>query len=61
MNTIDGIYGGVVSFSIREWLQEAREHCNVSNFEVFLVATKRDLVVRVAIVQFVGWLPTLGA
>lgn len=29
----------------REWLQEAHEHCNVSNFEVYLVATKRDLVV----------------
>ncbi len=31
----------------REWLQEAQEHCNVNNFEVFLVGTKRDLVVSV--------------
>ena len=35
----------------REWLQEAYEHCNVSNFEVYLVATKRDLVVSQEYIQ----------
>jgi len=36
---------GSILLLCREWLQEAQEHCNVPNFEVFLVATKRDLVV----------------
>lgn len=31
-------------FKPREWLQEARDNCH-SDFEVFLVGTKRDLVV----------------
>lgn len=31
-------------YKTEEWLQEAYEHCSVSNFEVFLIATKRDLV-----------------
>lgn len=31
-------------YKTEEWLQEAYEHCSVSAFEVFLVATKTDLV-----------------
>ncbi|XP_064392895.1 ras-related protein Rab-34-like [Halichondria panicea] len=38
LTSIDSLY------RTEEWLQEAQEHCNVNNFEVFLIATKRDLV-----------------